>query len=386
MTETQIVVVPPWNEVPNACKHGTVSHYSMNGSFIAEELPNLIVLDLEGSCHSVSTMGDEGDELSELSPRALDDENEPMQSAETVIVDGDGGTNNGDQMSSMSTSSSDARPTKQLRGARGVAAEVTRVGRKKNEELHSHFCTLAEKLVLENGKVGGCFLCMCNYCREFHKAEKKRRLRNHSDADGMDNDTRQALLVGIKEPERIIHNSRNCDNHLKKCQHYIIKQKEEAQDKSPHSSSPGNPETNACLASVSSSAKSMSAAEKKTPKYQASIWNFGTRPLTTIEMQKTNQLLVEFVVNIKLPFRVVDRPSFHCFVDSIWPFTSTKLPKRTKLKALVTQVAKKCLKDVHDKILKKKFEGHNIGLCVDGWETVSKDHVKGVITFIGGQA
>ena len=79
----------------------------MNGSFIAEKLPYLIVLDLEGSC-----VGEEGDELSELSPCALDDKNKSMQSAETVIVDGDGSTNNGDQMSSMSTSSSDARPTK----------------------------------------------------------------------------------------------------------------------------------------------------------------------------------------------------------------------------------------------------------------------------------
>ena len=202
----------------------------------------------------------------------------------------------------------------------------------------------------------------------------------------MDNDTRQALLVGTKELECIIRNSWNCNNHLKKCRHYIIKQKEEAQDKSPHSSNPGNPETNTNLASVSSSAKLTSAVAKTMPKYQASIRNYGTCPLTTIEMQKTNQLLVEFVINNKLLFRVVDRPSFHRFVNSIRPFTSTKLPKRTKLKALVTQVAKKCLNDVHDKILKKKFEGHNIGLCVDGWETVSKDHVEGVITFVGGQA
>ena len=114
MTETWNVVLQPWNKVPNACEHGARRHCSMNGTFIAEELPHLIVLDLEGACCSVSTMRDECDEMSELSLCALDGKNEPMQSAKTVIMDGDAVTNNGDQMSSMSTSSFHARPTKQL--------------------------------------------------------------------------------------------------------------------------------------------------------------------------------------------------------------------------------------------------------------------------------
>ena len=69
-TETWNVVLPLWDEVPNACKHGARRHYLMNGAFIAEELPYLIGLDLEEACCSVSAMGDEHDEMSEL-PRVL---------------------------------------------------------------------------------------------------------------------------------------------------------------------------------------------------------------------------------------------------------------------------------------------------------------------------
>ena len=103
---------------------------------------------------------------------------------------------------------------------------------------------------------------------------------------------------------------------------------------------------------------------------QQTVAEFGTCPITDGKLPKVNQLPVEFAVDKKLPFCIVDQLSFHCFVDVPQPFASSKPPCCTKVKGLVSKHATPVLKKVDE----------------ETWENVSKEHVDGVIACTGGHA
>ena len=91
-------------------------------------------------------------------------------------------------------------------------------------------------------------------------------------------------------------------------------------------------------------------------------------------------------VDCKLSFRNVERQSFLRFCDALRPLATKALPKRTELKKLITKRARLAITDVHHEISLKVEDGHGVGICVDGWESITKEHHDGVILFAGGEA
>jgi hypothetical protein len=56
------------------------------------------------------------------------------------------------------------------------------------------------------------------------------------------------------------------------------------------------------------------------------------------------------------------------------------------LKKLTAARAVEALDEVKEDITAKVEEGYNVGICVDGWESVSKEHLDGIILYVGGHA
>ena len=77
-------------------------------------------------------------------------------------------------------------------------------------------------------------------------------------------------------------------------------------------------------------------------------------------------------VDCKLSFRTVERQSFLQFCDALRPLAMKALPKQTKLKKLITERARLAITDVHHEISLKVEDGHGVGICVDGWESITK--------------
>ena len=102
-------------------------------------------------------------------------------------------------------------------------------------------------------------------------------------------------------------------------------------------------------------------------------------PLTDGDLPTINKLLVEFVANNELPFCIVDRPSFHHFVDPLHPLSSTKPPRHTKLKGLASKEASVALQEADKEFAACAKQGHNMVL-------VSKEHLDGVMAHTGGKA
>lgn len=138
---------------------------------------------------------------------------------------------------------------------------------------------------------------------------------------------------------------------------------------------------------MASAAKSQSTI-RTSPKggVQGTMASHAMRLLAGKELENAESCMVEFFVDCKLSFCMADRPSFHRFVDSLRLKASTKLPRHTKMKSLMANCAKKALLEVEEAILCKIAEGYSVGICVDGWENVSKEHLEGVIVYVGEEA
>lgn len=125
---------------------------------------------------------------------------------------------------------------------------------------------------------------------------------------------------------------------------------------------------------------------KRVTKGQTILDNYFIRPLSKEDTKKATSLLVEFVVDSALSFRMVNKPSFLRFVDALRPMYSSSLLKRTKLKRLVTDRAGVALTEMHGVISSMEKIGHRVGMVIDGWESTSKEHVNGVVLAVEGEA
>ena len=54
--------------------------------------------------------------------------------------------------------------------------------------------------------------------------------------------------------------------------------------------------------------------------------------MSDAEVKNTEQMIIELIVNMAIPFNITERPSFRQFVESIRVNASSKLPGRTKIK------------------------------------------------------
>eukprot|EP00977_Amphora_coffeiformis_P003257 scaffold609_cov170-Amphora_coffeaeformis.AAC.11 len=161
----------------------------------------------------------------------------------------------------------------------------------------------------------------------------------------------ERLCTNIKLPTKISRNKRNCERYLKHCRYYGVYM------------------------------RSQSAKQKQSTLRKHIVW-----PLTDAELKLVWGNLAEFIINSKLPFRTVDRGSFHQLIDSLCPMASSKLPRHIKLKKLISKLAAIALKGVKERIRAKVVEGHLVGICVDRWQNVSKEHINHSIAFVGGEA
>lgn len=126
------------------------------------------------------------------------------------------------------------------------------------------------------------------------------------------------------------------------------------------------------------------ASKSTKPSAQRYISEFLDKPLDTDETDKFHTLLIEFLVDGRLPFNLVERNSFHRLVAHLRPSALAVLPGRTKVREnLLVNHAKAAEASMDTAIQLSLSNGHWAGVLVDSFQNISKTHVDGVVLRTG---
>lgn len=95
-------------------------------------------------------------------------------------------------------------------------------------------------------------------------------------------------------------------------------------------------------------------------------------------------LIIEFIIDCAVAFNIVERPSFRRLMNFLRPGVQDQVPKRT---CIGTTILRKRFKEAEERrdanIDRAKAAGHYLGLIVDGWDTVNKSQLEGVMLKAG---
>jgi len=111
----------------------------------------------------------------------------------------------GDEVESLEEESSGKKRRQSV--VRAPTAKRHRGDSQRNAELYSHFRKIDERAVSKFGLTSNHFLCVCNYCEAVYnkKLEQARKKK---------------VFSSITPPKKIRRSRRDCHNHLKNCQNY----------------------------------------------------------------------------------------------------------------------------------------------------------------------
>ena len=239
------------------------------------------------------------------------------------------------------------------------------------KELYSHFEKLDHKFCGLNGKKQNHCACVCVYCKQADEKFGPGFLRK-------------------KFAVELAMYRRNLQSHLKKCPHFaaaVKKQKPAAAAKRTVSSV-----VSAASATFLESPKKMARAAASTVAGAANAASkrfgqahmFGLPVLKRQEVEKSETLLIEFVVDNAIPFNVVNSGSFARFIDSVRPGAAKQMPKKDKLRTkLLKKAAEEATSSQESHIAAAISRGHRAGMVTDTWMNVRKIHIEGVILTLG---
>ena len=238
-----------------------------------------------------------------------------------------------------------------------------------NKELYSCFSELDEPYISENGKRHGS-LCICLYC----------------DADYQSKVTAGRFPPPL-EVAKIRKTKRDCENHLKKCSAYRMFKRSTTNGPSAEEADPQQgaaaatqPGGGVQLVSPSPGPGPARGPTKTLHSY------YPLARLSKSELENSLDMLVEFIVDSRQPYAVVQRPSFLRLVDSLRPGASKHMPSRqTVSHALIPRKAEVASTNIKQRIAAALRQDFRIGLIVDGWVDVNRCHIDGYILKVGGE-
>jgi hypothetical protein len=108
--------------------------------------------------------------------------------------------------------------------------------------------------------------------------------------------------------------------------------------------------------------------------------DYGMSRLEPSQLARSEKLFLEWTVDAAIPFDNANRKSFHRFLDSVRPGVSNQLSRKIKLRTtLLNNAAAEAVSDSEGAIREAKTRGHRAGLIVDGWTSVNRLCIEGVL-------
>ena len=209
----------------------------------------------------------------------------------------------------------------------------------------------------------------CRYCLERWQSDTLKFQEGH-------------IHVMPQQPTPMRQRHRPMEQHLKNCKNYQAHKRtlEIGWTGAGVPSTPAAAGTALGAVDAGSNVSSLASPAMKQPPLSQHFM----RSLTATEKDFFHECLLEFVVDAALPFSVVERPSFRRVVDLLRPGVSKQLPGRQAFSNNVLTSRYETAVEGRNKTIKDVCEsGRYLGLLVDGWETIAKAPLEGVIIRAG---